>query len=655
MPHEFKLAFATVACTRCKSRRISGAPCPDCGLASRSGEVNPNVVLRRQALRSARAQVPSVAPVDFGPFFRDHRRINSALASCLDRVLGAFKRLASEPMSEVAQLEFAMAAAEHDVLDSYLRDAPPTRPYLLQLKTLRIASDHIRRMRSNYEAAFETELPISAQKLASQAQKNIDEAANAFKSMNETQRAAGLLDSVTNAPELMRQLKTLTKDVYGLESVMDLETAGANKFHSSQVSSGQGLSLFVLDLVAAVYLDPEHFNTTMARADGLLTNHLDQVLVLGAEDIAVLDLAVAKASVYEAFQVFAQTVSEADTDDRVLRRILRLYADVFEGAALPVMAWCLKISGQRSGPYSSLRAEDATSLAKSVQANSVLAEIFAGANPSLRTAASHGLSFHLSEDEAVFELRSFKETVAIEVIVDTLMALVESLVAVLWVLDNQLSLLGVPPVPIESTLAFGPFDLANFWLSDAYSLDGSGADGNKWWFSLPEIAPAQLVTAGTVAMRHGPGISCVEVECSSAPLGVLEMKLSAFSNFIAADISLGRARSLVALAQMFNNATLNGASALRAETLRQAAAVAGLELLDRNDVDLILAIRILFKIAEARSQTEVAKFCGDAIRAWRGGEAREANSVRRRGYQWIESARSVEMPSYRLTRILCDS
>jgi hypothetical protein len=249
-------------------------------------------------------------------------------------------------------------------------------------------------------------------------------------------------------------------------------------------------------------------------------------------------------------------------------------------------------------------------------------------------------------------MRSFTGTVSIEVVVDTLLAFMESVMALLWALENRLGLLGLtlPGGASDVFAGVNSIEIATAWLDERYELVEVRSDGQNWTVQLGNMDNDQLAVAATLAQSAPGGIELVEVLDEDRQSGEFEVPLKAFNQFQTTPTDGDRLSAIAAVVELLRNSELDGRPALAPAVLQMAAAAASVELLTSNATAAIPGLRHFGAIAEDLGYDEIRTFCSEAIRAWQSQDSEPIRIVLATARNWLQDG-SPELPAYRTTRV----
>lgn len=652
----FNLSFTLVPCQRCRSKeRVAGTECSDCGDPGRANEVNAQVAKRRQGVRAVREMVVELSATESEvlPYYRSHDSWRPSMVGALEQTMVAFTAFASQPVSTESQRAAASAIARLEQIERDLASLPPRRPFILDLQADKTAAACFVRMAKSYLDAFQAATPLEAQSSAQRAQDEIDAATEVHRQA-EYERDLGNRLNAGDPTSLVKAAIQVLAEMHPGKAMFELD-AEMRPLLSNQlgrhVAVGQGAGYVLAETVAKSTLDVDRFRTVTLETSQLINwdAHLREV---ANEPGALAALRRAREAILESTVAFTASLSTATTDEAMLRRTLNLYRELFEDAGLPLFAWILRLSGVRSAPIATLMSEDSTTLLGAVNKRPELERIFVGADKNIRTAASHGFGYRLDGHDVVFNLRSFSGKMTVDVVIDLLLALQESFLAVFWVLDNELA-----EIDLEEHL---PWDLwlgAPMLLMAEESLKGMGAtvvvaeeSGNKWRFVLaPGARSAPYLYAGALATTPPNGIGEVSIECPELQEGQLSIPRDAIVRFInlkdAPPIELVSANLA-----LLSESTLDGRTAVTTDHLRSIVGFAGLTLLDQNTSGIQL-LRQCILLARSLEADDVIGFAESTFSEWRNPDPSRRRKLLQVMLEWSSLPAPIP-PAVRLTRVV---
>lgn len=508
-------------------------------------------------------------------------------------------------------------------------------------------------MAGAYAAAFEAASPGEAQSLGAQAQAEIDAATNWLDASEREQEIGERLAAATSHEFVKTAIDVLSR-LHPEQNLLEIDAEFRNhlsKRLDREVAAGQGINYAIAEILAKSTLNAERFRSVVTSASKLFDSS-EKLRAIAGEPGAVSTLLRARNAIVESTGAFAAAVSTSTTDDARLRRVVNLYRELFEDAGAPLFAWFLRISGAKSAPISKLMREDSTTLLKAIDARRDLAAIFVGADRNIRTAASHGLGYELVGDDVVFNLRSFEGTMTVEVILDLLLALVESLLAAFWVLDNELSIAGVEGhTSVSSLMGASLIALAEEVLRIlGASVLSSDETGNSWRFVLgPNRRSDPFIFATALAANPPRNVRELSIVCPDLPTGELRIPREASQRF-ARTSSLPPLELIAANLIFLKDSTLDGRTALAPDHLRRTACVAALALLHQDQLQAVALLRQCTRFARELSANDVMTFCEAALAEWRHSDPIRLHELKKTMLAWNRLP-DPKQPAVRVTTL----
>ena len=639
MRTKFSLEFSVSTCQGCGSDTyILGVDCFECGRAPRKGELNAAVIRRAQGVRSIRRMLDSAIETDSRPipYFRVATAWKIELAECLPRVVRALGDFVDRPSNTEVQGLVVAEVGNLRRLSAALEPLPPRRPFVTEINANKAALRHLTSATDHYLEALVALSPIAAQRSADQAQQEIDRATAVLERANSSREFLDALRT-QEAPDYltlsMRALSVVATDrtVTELDEEVRVELLGTI---GRSIHPGLGADFAVSRAIAESFLDQERFAKVAADAAHIFGNAGD-LAALAAEDGSVKPLARARQAILNAVQTFEASLEVAKSEQARLRVVLNLYREVFEEAVTPLMAWGLRASGPKSKPVLKLIEEGATELLGSVQRSPELMDLFFGADANIRNAASHGQSYELVNDVVAFRLRSYKESMTVEVLVDLMLAMMESCLAVLWALENELRNIGIdgatlPQEMLEDTsIAFVNELLGAFGIH----VESSWESETSWRFELADSQQADLfVLAVVIAQLPFGGKRSIEITCAGSVEEVVEISKAHILRYGQAQELEGPAL-IAAHVDLLVSMHRGGRRLLTDDQLRSASALAAHMLLVDANRDAIALLRRCRYVA-LDTCPEVAEFCVDTLKEWQLGDPARGHRLESIRAQW---------------------
>ncbi|WP_349427192.1 hypothetical protein [Microbacterium sp. LWS13-1.2] len=539
------LNFKTITCARCGGERIMSVACPDCGAVAPSGEVDSNVVRRRQGLARVKLKrVEAEGDVHARP---DSNGLSELLREML-AALGAFSRA---PLSEETITRLARALAAIDVTQKELAVRAGRRP---GIGLTRAREESVARLDSvwqEYEEALVAPTPAQAQAAAKRAQALMNTAADPIVAAGRLERAASILEdeSQTVPVRVLNVLEERFPDTPFLE-VLSTGRAYASNQLGIAVGPNSGLSYLLLESIAARSLNPDRFREKL-RICAAGAHRPERLTTIASMDGAVQALSETHRLVMEAAIAYGAAIAKDGDDRSVVRRTGRLMSEMYEsgGAAF---GWYRLLEREVSAvdAFARQQEEDVTAVVAKLQ-NGPLSAVFADAERFLRNAPNHGRSFDFDPDSqrVLIRLRSHPETaIELDDYVDRAFAFLETLLASIWGLENALELACIEVSLSEADalyLGFSPLALAAATLPrlTEMTVERFRADGDTWYFDVTTAQPDLLVPAISIASI--PRVDAKEIVLRVANEPELTVSLSSWRELGVGDDPNGKMMSLL--------------------------------------------------------------------------------------------------------------
>lgn len=500
-----RLKFATIPCVRCAAKRVMEMACVECGKAAPDGEVNAPVVRRRQLVKRVRELLSADGSYVDNP--QTHPK--DELSAIVNDFMSAFSRLLSSNASGEAVVGLADAISRTDGVALQLRRAARTRPVAAARAYLSVATE-LASLWALYLDLLVTPDPGKAESLAARGQKILYGSTSELERLGTVMRAVDAYSDVGNRSGLVsrvfRALAILHPDV-GFDGLVQIGKEQASEL-ATQVAPGAAVDFLTVELVGQAYLDPLQLRTKMAELSVLLGSR-DRVRHIAKMPSSLEDLGAARRDLFESLAQFDKLASSESDLGVVLRRLSKTVAELYE-AALPLFVWCRLIltPAEQNATYDRLVMKDATEHVAWIVKRLPLT--YSDAPSFLRHAAHHGRALDIGADGAsvAIKLRSFAGSFTAAEYIDRAYALLESLLAVSWVIGNTLELEGLEvPLPPGAAEYMGlPAEaFAEFWLREIKGVDvrSSRREGDSWWLELEvseaEVVPIALALATTGA------------------------------------------------------------------------------------------------------------------------------------------------------------
>jgi hypothetical protein len=568
----------------------------------------------------------------------------------------AFERMAlfaDEPLSEATQRALASALGEFNRARDGLLSYEPLRPHVSSLLTVRSVLNELTAALDLYQDALTAEVPLQGQVLAKRAQSHIDRGAEARSLHEARHQEATTLGAEQSLDQRVLNIIELLASRYPDKDLLGFDAEGARQMAvatGADVASGSGTTYLSLKLTAGAFLDEGALDARLRAATQALDGGGDTLRDLGRNPSATGDLGAARVRLNEIFEDFGRLLAFEQSDERVFRRIVHAYGAVLEEVALPLLCWYLLASGTKNRPYERLKQDDVTSLYQSACASLLLEPIFAGGDNRLRHAASHGHSFKLEDDQAIFDLRSFGGTIPVDVVVDALLALIESLSAAFLALDNRCSFIGgFGPAPGLGPITFA--EIARLWLRKKFGQVNLDSHHDSWVVEVKSLPMAPHELASTLLIAGPSTNTSVTVEVANLGEGHLRVPVEGMQAFLEPDTTidpgLDAMSRTIALLRASN---LNESPALDEAHLKGAVAILATILVGSGKAEVIPYLRACMRMATESGFSQLAQEGAEAIRLWQKPDQRLVANQIARLRPWIQNIK-MGLPTVRNTTV----
>lgn len=648
-PHQFNilLSFKTIPCDRCGGERVVSVECPDCGAMPTKGEVDSNVVRRRQGLARVETRRTEVAAVALS------RPDSDGLAALLRELLRALSEFSRDPLSDDKIDGLASALAAIDVTHEGLSVQSRRRPGIGLTRARQESVAKLAAVWREYAEAMIAPTPAQAQSAAKRAQAVIDTAADPVVAAREYEAAASILeDESLDVPvRVLRALETRFPGTPFVELVSTGRVRAASELRID-VGPNSGLSYLLLESIAARYLSPDRFREKLRMfADG--ARRPDRLATIASMDGAVRSLSETHRLIVEAAIAYGAAVAK-DRDDRsVVRRTGRFVSELYElsGAAF---GWYRLLERNVAAVDAFVRQQkdDVTGLVASLQ-KGPLSSAFDDADRFLRNAPNHGRSFDFDPDarQVLIRLRSHPESeIELDDYVDRALAFFETLLACVWGLENALELARIEVSLTEADalyLGFSPIALAAAVLDQIadVTVNRFHSEGEGWYFELTAESDL-LIPALSIASIPRADAKRIVLRASEEP--ELIVRLSSWRELGDGDDSHSKMMSLLELKW---SSMREGAPVLTAGDVQFMLVTLGMSATD-GDVSTIRHLRQIRSWSVQRNWVGEAELSTRLMAATRGAEI---DALRRELARMAPGIHAPTLPPARAIRVLVDS
>lgn len=552
-----RLKFNTIPCVRCGSKRVMELACGECGKGAPSGEVNPPVVGRRQLVKRIRSLLSVTGFTDK----EDNRRQpKEELPEVVHQFIASFADLLSAQPPNAAVEGVVEAIDRTDRMVSQLRRESGMRPAAEARAYLSVAVE-LSTLWSLYLDAMVTADISEAEALAARGQEILDSSTSELVRLKILWQAIGALVSNADVDLITRVFGALAL-VYPERDFSELAKMGerrAKALVGHPVGLGSSIDFLTVEMVSRAYLDPERFNLKIRELASLL-HRGSRVHAIAKMPVSLVDLGIARRDLFESLMQFEKIASAESDQSVLLRRLSKTVGELYE-ASLPFLVWCRLILSPSvaESTYERLILKDATEhvawLAKKLPLT------YSDVPAFLRHAAHHGRAIDIDPggESVAVRLRSFSHTFSAPEFIDKAYSLLESLLAVCWVIGNALEVEGLnAPLPPGAAQYMGLTQdvLAGFWLREfrGVRVIESRRAGAGWTLELGIAEEETFVTALALATAAGPDCDWVRVQVEGHSGPPVEVHLNDYSRY-ADEAVLGGAQTALGLLELRHQMT----------------------------------------------------------------------------------------------------
>lgn len=574
--------FATIVCVKCGTTRVLENPCPSCGASPRTNEVNHSVVQRRERLAiidAADAPTSSIelslVPDDWGSVLQD-------AANKLTTGFGLL--LAGAPQDELE--EFGTFLHMLKEYAERLAELSTKRPTGLALAIHTAASALLAAWGHVRVSATTSDIEL-AQREVALAQDLLDNGTNDLGKINEVKEVTSLLNDESQGT-LPKRLLAALQEWYGLRNLDGLlgsDQRLAQEVLGRSIPAPHSLGLSILSVVAQAHLDWNETKKKVRAADDAC-NHPARLREISRMDGALDGLTATDRLLREALDAFARAVQDVSDVQTVTRRLLRMAAELFEESQA-VLTWYRLLQSDTSGNdrYRKWSQKDSTDHSNHLAEAPATATVFSAYKTYLRNAPSHGGSYWVdpSSGDVTFNLRSHRAILKAADVVDEVLALLESLLAAQWALENRLLEAGISVTPNEGDLRFLGLDDTEV-LAALIELDHGtpvslhqSADGDHVFAFECDLEEA-LATANTLATMLPDSATSITV--GQVKDGIVDVPLAALTSALSVQEDAELAERLLRLGEFLAQSERDGSPLL--STAQADGLIRTLALLDKG-------------------------------------------------------------------------
>lgn len=287
-----------------------------------------------------------------------------------------------------------------------------------------------------------------SQELSATAQEILDTTGQAIRDHIARADAAAVFDDTSVGNFFERALKALQVYRPGLSllEIAAVAAAEATQETGVPVADPSGAQYLTLIAVAEVHLDADRFRR-VARDAARFCRDNELLRSIAAAPEPIQALVDGNRMYAEAITAFEAILQHEKDETALIRRIIRLHSEIYEGVGLYQFAWYALLAGLKTKPFQKLVEDGATDIARTLL-QSEIAPWFEGIDAYLRNAGQHGGAFSIADGQVTFKLKTLKKTMRVDEVIDTVLTFLESLAATSWALTNALVTAGIElPTP----------------------------------------------------------------------------------------------------------------------------------------------------------------------------------------------------------------
>ena len=618
-----QMPFTTIRCRRCKSRRVMGTACPDCGLEPRHGEVNSAVVRRRQAVGVVDAELKALSRGVSGVRADQPQEELLTFVDAFGTHLGA---LVDPAGRTEASAGMALTLRRLDDLVDVLGAASARRPGAEARAYLAVAQELLQ-LWPIYRDALTTLDMVRAKALGDIGQSVLDNAPRFLARARSVAEATEVLGGQKVEPSMARRVVRAMQILHPGVGWDGLVAEGARRARDAvgvDVADGASVDFLVLETVASAFFDPQAFSSKLQEAvQACAVPH--RLREIAAMDGAVDGLEHLRRDLFETANQFTQVAEQETRSAAVVRRLAKTVGELYE-SAMPLLVWYRLLTGAAQGRdrYSkNLRDLNSTDLVRKIDHHLPL--VSADMPAYLRNSAHHGSAFDFDEASASVSIRlaSHNERMDLADYLDRVLALLESLHAALWALGAALERSGVDvPLRVDDAQYMGLYmhDFAAWWLEQHFGVDKvmSEIEDGTWTIEADLPSTEAVKTALALAQNAAPNVERVTVLTPGIPRHPVEFDLDDYDRY-AEQAEQGAAAVCIAMLEFRHRATRTGVCLLT-EADVEFAVLALANLLINSHPEMVTPLRRARQLARTHGFDDLARLAASAIATLRTGD-----------------------------------
>lgn len=651
MSHSRKnsMAFHTLPCLKCRTPRVLGGDCDECGKKGPPGEVNSAVVDRRTVV--ARIDAALTSPSQKEGKLEENTNLPSKtdLRNFVEVFAEALNNILKEPKSSAAATSMIQQLYSLESMRNRCQSLPKLRPNVALHRSLSSTIDALYLLWPTYSQALCAPTMHVAKSFAKRGQELLDSATATLLAYEELVDSTSAYEDLT-IQDYSERLLTAVSLTYPTLSIIEIGQQGKSLAEIEMLvptDEAHGIEYIVLQTIASVHMDLDRINEVLKKTAQLcLANERLQEIALEKDSLE--SLATSQRLLYESLASFeAVLVREAD-EKAVIRRVIKFYAEVYEDVVSPILAWYTRLSGSKQKSYSKLLQDDATILARNLCAHPSTASFLENDGTYLRNAAQHGNSFSIDQDQVRFTLRSYRETVSTSEIINDVLSLFESISAMSWSLSNALSQAGYPILLQDEDATYmklSAFHMAKFHLKHSGTPAITSEEGDSSWsFTLSPGQHDVFGVAVALALNSPDYIrkATVQTVPEATPL-IISLEDYDRVSLLSGPNTQPLDR-MMAVIELRNASNKEGRTLLKSSDLKYAAGSFALLLIMQKDLSVIPHLRRIRTLADLHNNQRAKKLITEAFRLYRNPHEIMSSHTEAKIRAWIEHNYAPSMP-----------
>ncbi|GAT74547.1 Holliday junction ATP-dependent DNA helicase RuvA [Microbacterium sp. HM58-2] len=532
-------------------------------------------------------------------------------------------------------------------LESRMRPAAESRAYL------KVACE-LSRLWPLYLEAIVTADISEAEALSAQGQKVLDCSTSELTRLGTLEEAIGALVNARGDEDILTRVFAALAVLYPETPFSELAKIGERRamdLVARPVALGSSIDFLTVEMIARAYLDPQQFSLKVSEL-GLLLAGDARVRAVAKMPGALADLGIARRDLFEALTQFEKIASTESDTSVLLRRLSKTVGELYE-ASLPFLVWCRLILAPSisESTYDRMVLKDATEhIAWLVRQ---LPLTFSDAPAYLRHSAHHGraIDIGLAGETVEINLRSFRESFSAAEYIDKAYALLESVLAVCWVISNALEVEGLTaelPPGAAQYIGLSHEALVGLWLREykGVRVVQSQRDGDGWRLELGLAAQETFITALSLATLSGTDCDWVSVCVEGETEPPAELSVDDYSRY-AERATLGGAESALALLTLRHQVTVGARCLVGESDVEFVIVCLGLAILS-GDLSQVPLLREARRLAANHRYAGLVSLANSVLKTIRTGQD---SDIRAELSKRTKSFKAAEVPVVSAVRV----